>query len=97
MIPPPPRSTLFPYTTLFRSYENLPRRRVSEEVREQSDLAFLAPFSRFAGDRVEVLVDLGDGERDRLGRLLTSGRDGVLRDQPEVSPVLPHSIDLRCV
>src|SRR5947199_4242471 len=56
MIPPPPRSTLFPYTTLFRSYENLPRRRVSEEVGEQSDLAFLAPFSRFAGDRVEVLV-----------------------------------------
>src|SRR5438874_7076218 len=25
MLPPPPRSTLFPYTTLFRSLSNLPR------------------------------------------------------------------------
>jgi len=75
----------------------LPRRRGAQEVGEESDLAFLAPLSRFAGDRVEVLIDLGDRERCRLQRLLTSARDGVLRHQPEVSLVLPHSIDVRFV
>src|SRR5438067_12327088 len=29
MIRPPPRSTLFPYTTLFRSHPHIPRRRKS--------------------------------------------------------------------
>src|SRR5207249_10886202 len=32
MVRPPPRSTLFPYTTLFRSHEREHRDRVAEEV-----------------------------------------------------------------
>src|SRR5436305_12446576 len=44
MIRPPPRSTLFPYTTLFRSAENLPRFAWSTPQRQK--LKFL-PLRRY--------------------------------------------------
>src|SRR5437868_11424734 len=46
MIPPPPRSTLFPYTTLFRSRNDVPRdrRHVAGLRRHQSIDRALAEF-----------------------------------------------------
>src|SRR2546422_11729154 len=68
MIRRPPRSTLFPYTTLFRSHR--------EEYREQTDRAVLAPQKRGRPflDRVRDAAHLGRavvlpqhpaGQRDR--------------------------------
>src|SRR3712207_7867681 len=38
MIRRPPRSTLFPYTTLFRSEQRAPAGRAEEQLRERRDL-----------------------------------------------------------
>src|SRR5262249_61228556 len=38
MIRPPPRSTLFPYTTLFRSHRNFTRRQVAIQNRVASNI-----------------------------------------------------------
>src|SRR5438128_12037492 len=48
MIPPPPRSTLFPYTTLFRSLQQ------RELLRREPDLVVAAPD--LTGRRVERQV-----------------------------------------
>src|SRR2546427_8774565 len=61
MIRRPPRSTLFPYTTLFRSRRRRPVRRRGGELRQQFDLgrsqrhgggAAAGPESRRSADRV---------------------------------------------
>src|SRR5947208_9047472 len=41
MMPRPPRSTLFPYTTLFRSYMDLIRSQVEQAIAEASLLLFV--------------------------------------------------------
>src|SRR3712207_8596999 len=58
MIRRPPRSTLFPYTTLFRSLDRDPLR-----LRLRRDRVLRA-HARRLGERVEVLVP----RRDALGR-----------------------------
>src|SRR5690242_21111092 len=61
MLRPPPRSTLFPYTTLFRSLDK--RRRRAEAVRLE-DLRHLPdgqPFRKCDGDHIHVAArDLVD-------------------------------------
>src|SRR3712207_8200643 len=61
MIRRPPRSTLFPYTTLFRSYTWLPpeRRQVCWAHRVSRSL-------RIAGDRREVRAAVAGGIRRKL-------------------------------
>src|SRR3712207_7593675 len=63
MIRRPPRSTLFPYTTLFRSWEDPDDRRA---VHARADLAgggggTRVSHVRLAGRRVSVPGDSGDG------------------------------------
>src|SRR3712207_7402405 len=53
MIRRPPRSTLFPYTTLFRSLHVLERRRAGEQVEALEDEADVVP----AQERALVLVE----------------------------------------
>src|SRR5438034_1870917 len=44
MIPPPPRSTLFPYTTLFRSFEQLGVQLEDSLVSQHASEDLVAPF-----------------------------------------------------
>src|SRR2546425_8701481 len=69
MIRRPPRSTLFPYTTLFRSHENLGVRRTSEDVTVALELRPQRP----------VVIDLAvedhvDGRGFVRHRLVARGR-----------------------
>src|SRR5688572_30990757 len=57
MIRRPPRSTLFPYTTLFRSLRNVRRIRVDDRGAELACALLL-----FEGDRTGASVCSGDGE-----------------------------------
>src|SRR5690348_18083144 len=43
MLHPPPRSTLFPYTTLFRSYELTPPHSITASARARSDCGMVSP------------------------------------------------------
>src|SRR5687768_17946001 len=52
MIPPPPRSTLFPYTTLFRSITNIPKPVYNDNVSNGSGLPM--SYNVFKGDFVKV-------------------------------------------
>src|SRR5437868_9089589 len=63
MFPRPPRSTLFPYTTLFRSPHALGALRV--DARSQQELGALLLDLDFVGDRPRQLT-LGALYRDRL-------------------------------
>src|SRR5690349_22396931 len=67
MIPRPPRSTLFPYTTLFRSLQD--RRRVVE-VHDR----LLGPADRVEGALDEVVATLGQhlDRQDRKSTRLNS-------------------------
>src|SRR5438034_2108001 len=57
MIPRPPRSTLFPYTTLFRSFR-------LTEVGEQADLSFdVTPSPRVASATVRAIAKVGGKDR----------------------------------
>src|SRR2546430_9951792 len=71
MIPPPPRSTLFPYTTLFRSllqsgFRVSKTHQISKHVlrrEDELDLAALAARERLAGADPEVVHRLGRIDR----------------------------------
>src|SRR5207253_6187746 len=77
-LPQPPRSTLFPYTTLFRSQARMKP--------PESDAAFeisLRPpaFSEFNGqvkvrERLELVVEAAKRRRDVLEHVLLSGPSG---------------------
>ena len=67
----------------------LARRRVPEEVRQQADLPILAPFPCLTSNCIEVFVDLRGRQRRRFERLLPPRHDCLLRDEPEVSLLLP--------
>src|SRR5947209_12248766 len=53
MIRRPPRSTLFPYTTLFRSASSYFSRRFRTVVQSESDLIPIVKSSAYADDRSE--------------------------------------------
>src|SRR5258708_9702489 len=66
MIRRPPRSTLFPYTTLFRSVS-------SQEVSMPSTSMIRRPFDRFACPGARAVRDLGGAaNRDRKSTRLNS-------------------------
>src|SRR3989442_9694612 len=68
MIRRPPRSTLFPYTTLFRSAEGARLRAVGVEVeRAGDDLAL-------ADERSRALDDVGRDEVKRAASLVRQGK-----------------------
>src|SRR3712207_6916861 len=54
MIRRPPRSTLFPYTTLFRSVEDEADRPFPEEPEEQLELAIRAVFDSWNNTRAKA-------------------------------------------
>src|SRR5436190_2604637 len=66
MIPPPPRSTLFPYTTLFRSHDR-GERRVREADEARADPRAL---SRARGPRSEEHTSELQSHSDLVCRLL---------------------------
>src|SRR5205814_9683692 len=68
LIPRPPRSTLFPYTTLFRSAASL-----ASAPFDNPDWLFEVKWD---GYRVEAIVD-GDAVRDRKSTRLNSSHLGI--------------------
>src|SRR5438067_5586270 len=65
MIRPPPRSTLFPYTTLFRSARMTRHRPAIREHHRPGDVGF-AP-KQLAIDKIRDAAE-EEADRDRLGR-----------------------------
>src|SRR5688572_32504045 len=63
MIRPPPSSTLFPYTTLFRSQSAEPSRPRSD--RQQRRRGAGRPLQPHRGDRVQGRVGRGERRRSR--------------------------------
>src|SRR2546429_3670647 len=72
MIRRPPRSTLFPYTTLFRSDLTVSVDGKSQLAMRRADGSWFVPLSNalLADDRLEVVV-AHDGIREVLGGRLT--------------------------
>src|SRR5437870_11415533 len=60
MIPPPPRSTLFPYTTLFRSPSFLTRAAYGAESLGSRNQRLVVIFQRGAADGLNVVVPHGE-------------------------------------
>src|SRR3712207_9502197 len=73
MIRRPPRSTLFPYTTLFRSYANREGYEVLEEVSDPGQSG--ASLEQPGKDRVRGLVAAGG-----VSMVLAQDRDRFARD-----------------
>src|SRR5690606_41186876 len=65
MIPRPPKSTLFPYTTLFRSTHKLSRLLAKDPVTSP----IRAPFTRYKG--VSGPAELREEPRNTVGELLS--------------------------
>src|SRR5947209_9636477 len=68
MIPRPPRSTLFPYTTLFRS--------LGHERGDESGTEAVAEVKRRHGEGPQDLVDVGE-QRDRKSTRLNSSHANI--------------------
>src|SRR2546425_11603852 len=64
MIRRPPRSTLFPYTTLFRSLRRV--REVEEVTRRKAERVAPAALSGEVAQRREALLDVIETERQRM-------------------------------
>src|SRR5258705_5973921 len=77
MIRRPPRSTLFPYTTLFRSRERLLGRARRIGRRTAQDLLDLVRIHGQATAGEVALALLGDDERDRKSTRLNSSHLGI--------------------
>src|SRR3712207_8561162 len=83
MIRRPPRSTLFPYTTLFRSHEDEPRFELGADARRQLHAPHLdaigEPQTERAAERrgVVVLPSAGDAEVDRKSTRLNSSHANI--------------------
>src|SRR2546430_16934962 len=92
MIRRPPRSTLFPYTTLFRSQEELAGGGVGEFGRRAEAAV---PDVEEAGHVVRGVLEQPGRERavlrlvQRLGHML-AGRRGVLRDLVALLAIQPR-------
>src|SRR3712207_7734136 len=76
MIRRPPRSTLFPYTTLFRSQLALPARHLALAGGQQARERFLQPRERPARGRL-VLDGGHEAERDRKSTRLNSSHANI--------------------
>src|SRR3712207_7765061 len=82
MIRRPPRSTLFPYTTLFRSLLGAPRALLDGELvadvlaLHQVD-HHLRHVRRVVGDALEVLGDEHEAEADRKSTRLNSSHANI--------------------
>src|SRR2546427_595365 len=74
-----------------------PRGRVAQQFRQETDLPLLTAFTRFPSDRVEMLMDLRNGQRCRFQWLLPPRGNRLLGDEPEVSLLLPESGDARVI
>src|SRR5207249_11732444 len=100
LIPPPPRSTLFPYTTLFRSLVNIPTSRIKAlaqyavttkaqniaNLTEQRRMATLVSFAR------QLAITAQDDSLDVLDMLI---RDLLARSEEHTSE-LQSRFDLVC-
>src|SRR2546422_986700 len=80
MIRRPPRSTLFPYTTLFRSREGEVKKvyvAVVKGVLDKTTLEIRAPLRKYVSAKGERRVSVGEGGREAVTRVkaLKSGRD----------------------
>src|SRR5688572_31188095 len=86
MIRQPPRSTLFPYTTLFRSAEQ------AGEHRQHADAAHDGGLPHFQADPVVALVDLAGAHREHA-RHAAVGREaaGVARSEEHTSELQSQS------
>src|SRR5437773_4494819 len=76
MLPPPPRSTLFPYTTLFRSLlARMKREEVTppllDALKNPGELDIIATFLLQHQENIPLLVNL-QGRRDRKSTRLNS-------------------------
>src|SRR3712207_7553099 len=76
MIRRPPRSTLFPYTTLFRSDVGLPRRHV-EHVARLDDQPLLEVVAEADLDRAREHVERALAVRDRKSTRLNSSHANI--------------------
>src|SRR5438034_1872296 len=87
LIPLPPRSTLFPYTTLFRSYIVSPpsaiRDRASGNISD-----FYVDVARTIEELIQVEAEFGPASRFRPG-------DPEIRSEEHTSELQSHS-DLVC-
>src|SRR5690554_7581943 len=87
MTPPPPRSTLFPYTTLFRSQEMS-----IEEAKKSGALGF---FDSKYGNRVKV-YSIGDFSKELCGgpHVSHTGQLGKFRSEEHTSELQsrPHLV-----
>src|SRR5256886_11510192 len=84
MIRRPPRSTLFPYTTLFRSYGDV--RKVRSLIREGANVNY-----RFEGDVTPVLFAAGNGHEEVVRILLDHGADPTVRSEEHTSELQSQS------
>src|SRR5690606_41625293 len=82
LIPPPPRSTLFPYTTLFRSYDA-----AWKDIEAQG---FIAPAACF-----EVRVDLPEAERMEYAVAEDQDRYRIASSTPEKQGLAQRIISKR--
>src|SRR3712207_8815946 len=82
MIRRPPRSTLFPYTTLFRSVRLLPGRPILLDLGQVEEaLRHLGPHAPVAPQEPGRLIDL-EGDADGLLLLgLGAGQEQLLEDR----------------
>src|SRR5438034_1560588 len=72
MLRRPPRSTLFPYTTLFRSLDDHDRNAVLEEAELLQPLGLLERRGRQAMERLERRARVGVEAEDRKSTRLNS-------------------------
>src|ERR1039458_6484720 len=90
MIRRPPRSTLFPYTTLFRSTftarEALIAERLRKEIVERLQFLNAVGLSYLSLDRSAATLSGGEGQRIRLATQIGSQLRGVLYvlDEPSI-------------
>src|SRR2546422_6674424 len=84
MIRRPPRSTLFPYTTLFRSHGVLVGKRALEHVADDLHVAVpVGAEARARGDA--ILVDDAQRPEPHVPRVLVAGEgEAVVRVEPAV-------------
>src|SRR2546422_10772446 len=83
MIRRPPRSTLFPYTTLFRSFHAHRRRRSSRSAMDNCELSFRAQFREVESLSRKLLLDnLGPRDRHLRRMMLFALRQQTPSDYP---------------
>src|SRR5207247_5640094 len=93
----PPTSTLFPYTTLFRSLEQRPAEPPDRLLRPLADLLAVAQDDELAHAALEIGLGV-PAERDagRLGGFGLQARRGRRRRSEEHTSELQSRVDLVC-